>query len=226
MDLVKEANDELTIRHQAISDIPDKVVVAQKEKSPIEMRYEADQHQRMFAKFVDDKDMDQHVDSNTMNILGINGADDTTALQLNKLPYVDDVGRRAYSDPHEQYEWYPGDRRVYTAIEDRFDFAQKSAPGQALVQASLPDVGTRDYGAAHELHAWYPGDRKYYPYEDATNHAQVSAPALGQLPDVGTRDYSSPHSSHGWYPGDRKHYDFESKFDHAQKNAKQYAQRY
>ena len=119
-------------------------------------------------------------------------------------------------DPHEQYEWYPGDRRVYTDIEERFDFAQKSHPGQALVQASLPDVGKRDFGDSHELHGWYPGDRKYYPYEGQFDHAQVSNPSVAQLPDVGTRDFSDAHSSHAWYPGDRRHYDFESKFDHHQ----------
>ena len=147
---------------------------------------------------------------------------------MNKLPFINDVGRRAPHDSHEQYEWYPGDRRFYTDIEQRFDFAQKSAPGQALVQASLPDVGTRDFSLDAELHGWYPGDRRYYPYEQQFDHAQISEPsAFGQLPDVGTRDFAEPHSSHAWYPGDRKHYDFESKFDHHQAAAKQiYAQRY
>jgi len=171
----------------------------------------------MFAKYVDDKDMDNSIGSDTFKALGI--ADDTSAVQLNKLPYIDDVGRRAYSDSHEQYEWYPGDRRVYQAIEDRFDFAQKSAPGQALVQASLPDVGRRDFTATHGLHAWYPGDRRYYPYEGTFDHAQVASSSAAQLPDVGTRDFSSPHSGHAWYPGDRKYYDFEGKFDHAQQKA-------
>jgi len=171
----------------------------------------------MFAKYVDDKDMDNDVRGDVFKVLGI--ADDTSAVQLSKLPYVDDVGRRAYHDSHEQYEWYPGDRRVYTDTEERFDFAQQSQPGQALVQASLPDVGTRDFSATHELHAWYPGDRKYYDYEGRFDHAQVSTPSAAQLPDVGTRDFAEPHSAHAWYPGDRRHYDFESKFDHAQKQA-------
>lgn len=215
MDLIMEDSASVTIHHKVQeADVP-VVAAVQKEKSPSMKRYEADIHQKMFAKYIDDKDMDGRVDSKQMSVLGL-GADDTTALQLNKLPYVNDVGKRAPHDSHEQYEWYPGDRRVYTDIEQRFDFAQKSAPGQALVQASLPDVGTRDYSQMHELHAWYPGDRKYYPYEGQYDHAQVSEPsAFGQLPDVGTRDYAEPHSSHAWYPGDRKHYDFESKFDHA-----------
>ena len=66
-----------------------------------------------------------------MRVLGL-GADDTTNVQLNKQPYLEDVGRRSYTDSHEQYEWYPGDRRVYQAIEDRFDFAQQSHPNQFL----------------------------------------------------------------------------------------------
>jgi len=171
----------------------------------------------MFSKYIDNDQMDNDVRGDTFKALGL--ADDTSAVQLSKLPYIDDVGRRAYHDSHEQYEWYPGDRRVYTDIEQRFDFAQKSSPGQALAQASLPDVGARDFSATHELHAWYPGDRKYYPYEGAFDHAQVSQPSVAQLPDVGKRDFSDAHSSHGWYPGDRKHYDFEEKFDHHQMKA-------
>jgi len=134
----------------------------------------------MFAKYIDNKDLDDRLESENFKVLGI--ADDTSAVQLDahKLPYVNDVGRRAYSDSHEQYEWYPGDRRVYTDIEERFDFAQKSKPGQSLVQASLPDVGTRDFSAPHGLHAWYPGDRRYYPFESQFDHAQVSAPSVAQ----------------------------------------------
>lgn len=169
----------------------------------------------MFAKYIDNKDLDEQIGSDTFKALGIS-ADDATNVQLSKLPYINDVGRRAYHDSHEQYEWYPGDRRVYQDIEERFDFAQKSHPGVTFVQQSLPDVGTRDFSATHELHAWYPGDRRYYPYEAQYDHAQVSKPSLGQLPDVGTRDFTADHSAHAWYPGDRKYYDFEGKFDHHQ----------
>ena len=216
---MKQANEENRIVHH--QPLPDEAPVAVVQKTEAQKKYEVIAHNQMFANYVDDKDMDNNVGHDTFKALGI--ADDTSAVQLSKLPYIDDVGRRAYHDSHEQYEWYPGDRRVYTDIEERFDFAQKSAPGQALVQASLPDVGTRDFGATHELHAWYPGDRKYYPYEGQFDHAQVSAPSVAQLPDVGTRDFSDAHSSHGWYPGDRKHYDFEEKFDHHQmKSAPKY----
>jgi len=82
----------------------------------------------MFAKYIDNDNLDNTVGSDTMKMLGI--ADDTSNVQLSKLPYLEDVGRREYTDSHEQYEWYPGDRRVYQAIEDRFDFAQRSAPNQ------------------------------------------------------------------------------------------------
>lgn len=82
----------------------------------------------MFAKYIDNDKLDNTVGSDTMKMLGV--ADDTSNVQLSKLPYLEDVGRRSYTDSHEQYEWYPGDRRVYQAIEDRFDFAQRSAPNQ------------------------------------------------------------------------------------------------
>jgi hypothetical protein len=58
-----------------------------------------------------------------MKMLGVSSADDTNNVQLDKQGWLEDVGRREYTDSHEQYEWYPGDRRVYQAIEDRFDFA-------------------------------------------------------------------------------------------------------
>jgi len=75
----------------------------------------------MFAKYIDNDQIDNTINSDTMRVLGL--ADDTSDIQLTKLPYVNDVGDRAYTDSHEQYEWYPGDRRVYEDIEERFDFA-------------------------------------------------------------------------------------------------------
>jgi hypothetical protein len=216
MELINQANESIAIHHKAMPGPDNSAAKAEVEaglKSNEQKLFEATQKSEMFAKYVDDKDIDTDIRGDTMKVLGI--ADDTSAVQLNKLPYIDDVGRRAPMDSHEQYEWYPGDRRVYTDIEERFDFAQKSAPGQALVQASLPDVGTRDFTVDHELHAWYPGDRKYYDFEGQFDHAQISKPSVAQLPDVGSRDFEDAHSSHGWYPGDRKYYDFEGKFDHA-----------
>lgn len=100
--------------------LPDAPVV-EAPKSNEQKLFEATQKSNMFAKYVDDKDMDINMGSDTMKILGI--ADDTSAVQLDKLPYVNDVGERHYHDDHEQYEWYPGDRRVYQDIEERFDFA-------------------------------------------------------------------------------------------------------
>ena len=80
-----------------------------------------------FAQYIDDKDLEDD--------LKISGADLSRAninLQLSAetLPFYPDVGTRDFSNVHSDHMWYPGDRRHYTDIEEKFDFVQKSRPGQ------------------------------------------------------------------------------------------------
>ena len=74
MALVKQANEELAIRHTA--PLPDAVAAADRPqapvKSPKQKLFEAEQHNKMFAKYVDDKDMgDSRITSKMLDVVGV-----------------------------------------------------------------------------------------------------------------------------------------------------------
>ena len=73
MSLVKQANDELTIRHTAV--LPDQVVaqVEAPAKSLKQQQYEAEMQNKMFPRFHDDeKDMgDSRITSDNLKVLGV-----------------------------------------------------------------------------------------------------------------------------------------------------------
>ena len=79
-----------------------------------------------FAQYIDDKDLEDDLKISTADL---HRADINLQLKEETLPFYPDVGIRSFSDVHSDHMWYPGDRRHYTDIEEKFDFVQKSAPG-------------------------------------------------------------------------------------------------
>ena len=71
MELVREANEELEIRHTAV--LPDAAIPQQAPaKSPKQIEYDAAMHNKMFPRFHDDKEMgDSRISSDMLRVVGV-----------------------------------------------------------------------------------------------------------------------------------------------------------